>query len=338
LESPWWFGRFPADIHILVETSSISVDETIEAEWKRLQDEEGIDLGIALAPAEVVISVDEEGNPKTEGLRQVFQEGEIYQHDGEAYALYGPILRKYKQWGGLGSYVLGFPISPIQPVTSSLGTEGMMVQLEGHSDWPPSAIYSSTKSIAATWPWIGAVYSEDLGGHTGWLGFPLTDEQDYEHSTLQMFERGYIVYYIPRVGEDRDWTRPPVAYPYLTSLGTFFDVRAQQWQDTGIQVEEGDLVSTIQVDGSWTNGGPTQNWFDANGNPDEEPQEDALLPSAPIGALIGKVGQDGPAFLVGRWAVFPVEAGGTLYLAMNDTSYTTNDGRITVEISVEPTE
>jgi hypothetical protein len=220
-----------------------------------------------------------------------------------------------------------------------------MVQLEGHPDWPPSAIYSSTKSIAATWPWIGEVYSEDHGGHAGWLGFPLTDEQDYAESTLQMFERGYIVYYTPGIGEDRDWSRTPVAYPYLTSYGTLFNVQANQsWQSTGSMVKSGDLVTLLQIGGEWTYVTSEEGTVDANGDVGwddvpEDVKEDLELPSAFVGALIGRIGEDaGHVFPVGRWSEFISLHQGTLYLAMNDNEYEDNAGSIAVQIVVEPAE
>jgi hypothetical protein len=67
-----------------------------------------------------------------------------------------------------------------------------------------------------------------------------------------------------------------------------------------------------------------------------------LVATAPVGALIGKIGgssagiaSDGPAFVVGRYCVVQVpEKGGSLYLTINDESagFENNAGSIEVEI------
>lgn len=335
LDSPWWFGRYPTDILNFVETFELLLDATIKAEWERLRDEQDIDLGLAIGPVEDVTS-----GTGTVGLQQEFQKGEIYVHNGQSYALYGPILEHYKDLGGVQYEKLGFPISRIQNVISSSGTEGMMMEFEGPGDPNPSTvIYASSKGVATIREWIGWVYPKDENGHEGWLGFPLADEKQFADSRVQVFEHGYIVYPQPYVGGERDYRRP-IAYPYLASRGTLFDVQADQpWQDTGVQIQSGDRATIVQVDGAWTEWESGQEPYDANGNVDVGPQEGAELPSVAVGALIGRIGgDDGYLFPVGRWGVlvFPVQ--GTLYLAMNDHRYEDNAGFITVQIMVEPSE
>ena len=212
-----------------------------------------------------------------------------------------------------------------------------MMEFEGQGPLqPPSVIYSSRKGVAALWRWICQVYSEVHGGHAGWLGFPLSDERDFPDSTVQTFEHGYIAYHYPYVGDERDWGRPPVAYPYLTSRGTLFDVHAQQrWQDAGVQVQPGDWVTIVQVGGAWTHDKSGVEVYDANGFAGLI-QEDAPLPSVPIGTLIARMGgDDAHTFSVGRWSVLTAPTQGTLYLAMNDNVYGDNAGFITVQIVVE---
>jgi len=337
MNTPWWFGEYPSNMHVFVVTTpEFPIDATIQAEWERLRDEQGVDLGIALEPAEEVTSA-----TGTVGLRQVFEEGEIYVHDSRAYALYGPILDHYRELGGVEHELLGFPISPIQSVTSSSGAEGTRIEFEGDHYWP-SAIYASGEVVAATWGSIGQTYLEDNGGHGGWMGFPLADARGHSDSVIQMFEMGYIVWYYPYVEGERDWSRPPVAYPYITSRGeltadsTLFDVHADQlWQDTGVQVKPGDRVTIIQVGGEWTNQ-PSAEPFDANGNRGSGFREDRILPLALGGALIGKVGEDDEnALLVGRWSIITTSDEDQLYLAMNDSYYGDNSGFITVQIIVE---
>jgi hypothetical protein len=333
METPWWFGGSPKRKHLFVTPES-PVAPIIRAEWEQL-DDQGIDLGIALKPAEAVTSA-----TGATGQHQVFQKGEIYVHDGQSYAIYGSILDHYLELGGVRYDRLGFPVSPIQAVTSTSGTEGTMMEFEGQgSPHPLSAIYASRKGVAAASQWIRLVYSEENGGHSGWLGFPLADEQNYTDSTIQMFEYGYVVYSYPFVGEDRDWGRPPVAYPYLASRGTLFDVHAgQSWQDTGVQVQPEDRVTIVQVGGAWTHYRWGVEVYDANGFAGLT-QDDTQLPSVPVGTLIVRMGEDDAHMLsVGRWSVLTAPAEGTLYLAMNDNNYEDNAGFITVQIVVEHSE
>jgi hypothetical protein len=337
MNSPWWFGEYPSDKHLfVVTTAEFAEDPTIQAEWKRLKDEQGVDLGLTMEPVEEVTS-----GTGTVGLRQVFQEGEIYVHDGQAYALYGPILEHYKELSGVQDERLGFPISAIQAVTSSMGTQGYMMEFEGPgAPWLPTRIYASRKGVALAGMWFGLIYREEHDGHAGWLGFPLADEQFFGDSTIQTFESGYFVYHYPLVEGKRDWGRPPVTYPYLASRGTIFDVHAKQrWQDTGIQVKSGDRLNIVQVGGMWTHWEPggEELLYDANGYAALGLQPDTSLPSAFIGALIGRIGEeDGHVFSVGRWGVITSPAEGTLFLAMNDGYYEDNAGFITVQIIVEP--
>jgi hypothetical protein len=341
LQIPWWFGEYPSTrLIFVVPLPEIETVDIIQTEVDRLRNEEGIDLGLPVEPLEEITS------PQgTVGQHQLFQDGEVYVNDGQAYALYDPILEHYKDLGGAQSIMLGLPISSIKVVTSSSGITGTMMKFEGpeleESKDEPAAICASEKGIAATWPWIGQVYSQDHGGHSGWLGFPLADEQHYgTNSTLQMFEYGYIVYHYPEVAAgEYDWSRPPVAYPYLASRGALFDVQAQQgWQNTGIQLQAGNRITVIQIDGSWSYVGEA--FFDANGDPnadiEEEHREILILPSSYVGTLVGRIGENNDRiFPVGRWNEFTADTEGTLYLAMNDIDHQDNAGAITVQIMVE---
>jgi len=326
---PWWWFSGPFQhIVFVVPQGPFPVEPTIQAELERLRTQQVIDLGLPIGSTEEVTS-----DTETMGQRQVFQKGEIYVRDSQPYALYGPILEHYRELGGMQNQWLGFPISPIQTVTSSSGTEGNMMEFEGSA-----VIYASKHGVAAALGWIGEVYLKN-GSYSGWLGFPLTDEQYRADSTVQMFESGYVVYYYPYVNGERDWGRKPIAYPYLASSGTLFDVHAQQhWQSTGVTIQIGDQVTIVQVGGSWAND-PDDSPFDANGDPDESLQEDTVLPSAVPGTLIGRIGEnDGQAFAVGRWHTFTSPANGTLYVAMNSSSYEDNAGFITVQIMVDRSE
>jgi hypothetical protein len=281
---PWWFGQSPTDIHIfVVGAPEIAMNPVVQTEWERLRNQQGIDLGHPTGVSEAITST-----RNTAGQKQVFQKGEIYVHDGQAYSIYGPILEHYKEEGGANK--VGFPISQAQQVKSSSGTSGNMIAFEG----PTSSrywIYTSKKGTAAVTGWFGSIYTTEKGGHEGWLGFPLADEQDYDNSVSQMFEFGYFVYYFPQVSDTRDWSRKPVAYPYLASRGTLFDVHAEkQWQNTGVRVETGDQITIVQVGGAWSSD-PNDSLFDANGEPNGTLLATTPLTSVIPGTLIGRIGE-----------------------------------------------
>jgi hypothetical protein len=332
LNVPWWFGQTPSK-HLFDVVTPIPVSPTIQAECERLKDEQKVDLGPALQPAEDVSSP-----TGTKGQRQVFQKGEVYLHDGQAYGLYGPILEHYTALGGVQYKLLGFPISGVQAVKSVSGAEGGVAEFESSPPQAHTMIYASNKGVAEVEGWISDIYQKN-GGPEGWLGLPLADMQEYPDSVIQMFEYGYIVYYFPKVNGERDWTRIPGTYPYLASLGTLFDVHAEQpWQDTGVQVQPGDRITIIQVGGAWAHWAEAtdEQKYDANGTTLEGLQTNTPLPSVAIGTLIGKVGEGNDhMFPVGRWGVVTASAGGNLYLAMNDNAYADNVGLITVQIMVE---
>jgi hypothetical protein len=58
------------------------------------------------------------------------------------------------------------------------------------------------------------------------------------------------------------------------------------------------------------------------------------LPSARFGALIGRIGESGPWFLVGPSLTFTASQTGMLYLGINDTIHDNNAGQFTVSTRV----
>ena len=52
------------------------------------------------------------------------------------------------------------------------------------------------------------------------------------------------------------------------------------------------------------------------------------------GVLLGRIGEDGQMFVVGRGGTFYAERAGLLYLRINDDILSDNEGYVTVEVSV----
>jgi hypothetical protein len=102
---------------------------------------------------------------------------------------------------------------------------------------------------------------------------------------------------------------------------------------TGVLIVSGDrvtvtasgTVNTLPPD-SGSEGGP-------NGNPSQCTPA-CQLPSAHFGALIGKIGPDGPWFLVGASRVITANRTGILILGVNDTINDNNTGQFNVTVSV----
>ncbi|MGD0159356.1 MAG: LecA/PA-IL family lectin [Candidatus Bathyarchaeia archaeon] len=105
------------------------------------------------------------------------------------------------------------------------------------------------------------------------------------------------------------------------------------WADSGISLSSGDTVS-ITATGrvSWDGG---YDWAGPDGDPSWPSSsgfENPILPGAPVGALIAKIG-DGPIFLVGSGPT-PANGEGELIFAVNDEngSNYNNVGNFTVTI------
>ena len=180
-------------------------------------------------------------------------------------------------------------------------------------------------------------YLNTYGGPQGWLGFPIADGWRHTNSITQKFEGGYMARYYPWMDGEKDYDRPPLAYPYLTSQGEIWNIYADKgWQSTGLEINSGDHVRIIQVGGAWTHWG-NGTLYDANGFVQLGLQANNPLSTTIGGALIGRIGTNEP-FAVGRWLELTMSDSGRLHLAMNDDLYDDNSGFITVEIVVEPAE
>jgi hypothetical protein len=105
----------------------------------------------------------------------------------------------------------------------------------------------------------------------------------------------------------------------------------RDWQSLGVRLRYGDEVQ-IRAQGKWSY------------TPDEYhgPEGHARflapgfypLPGVPGGALIGRIGEAGECFYVGKRTSWYVDRPGTLYLRIDDDRLGDNDGYVTVEVTV----
>ena len=330
----WWFGPGSQIAYFAVKTpdGQANVPATpFEAEAARLKAEQNINLGVPTGPVQDITS-----RHDVPGQRQEFTNGLVIIYNDQAYSMYGPIYRHYKALEN-GS----FPTSQITTIQRGNDDAVDMMEFEpvGESDMA-SVIYANDRYAAWVEGWVRRVY-EDSDGVNGWLGLPVSDLMYHADSNTQAFENGYIVYYFPKVNGERDYNRRPVILPYVTTLGAngeIFDVKSASWQDTGIEIQEGDLVWVEYIGGTWTDSTETNpDGYSAGGNSVLRYVEGTITDKAMLGTLIARVGgENQPIFTIGRWAVFVAPSSGKLELAMNDSSYEHNAGSVTVKIDITP--
>ncbi len=116
------------------------------------------------------------------------------------------------------------------------------------------------------------------------------------------------------------------------------------WQSIGVQLNEGDFV-TIRARGEWLytpgeyHGPEGHARFPAPSlYPLSNPGGYERTHAVPGGVLIGRIGEDGPPFLVGRGTTVRAEKQGALYLRVNDDELTDNEGWVEVQVNVEAPE
>jgi hypothetical protein len=105
----------------------------------------------------------------------------------------------------------------------------------------------------------------------------------------------------------------------------------QKWTPSGLTVRKGDRLNftasgeiQLSADGKdVANAGGAQSQRKAAGSP---------LPNANAGALIGRVGTNGPVFAIGSQALLTVQENGQLFLGINDDETGDNRGEFRVKI------
>jgi hypothetical protein len=109
----------------------------------------------------------------------------------------------------------------------------------------------------------------------------------------------------------------------------------QAWTATGIRVAEGQVVNfTAQGEMQWSTSADDRATpaGAANGR---RGADRAPLPSAPAGALVGRIGNGAP-FGIGNQAVVPMPATGELFLGVNDDEVGDNSGGFVVDVRPQP--
>jgi hypothetical protein len=104
----------------------------------------------------------------------------------------------------------------------------------------------------------------------------------------------------------------------------------QQWTDSGIDLRKGQAVRLVASGEIYSAPGVRNG---PAGDPElHHPM--ALLPGTRHAALIARIGDAGPMFVVGRGASGAAVGGGRLYLGINDLAVRDNSGYFQVEVTL----
>jgi hypothetical protein len=115
----------------------------------------------------------------------------------------------------------------------------------------------------------------------------------------------------------------------------------QNWQDTGIEIRQGDIVTIQYISGEWS---PFSGYYtDGQGctDPSVCTQDLSVLKTFPDNlvsgihaTLIARINQ-GPIIVVGNEITFEAETTGGLVLRMNDKSTSDNSGSLVVSVQIK---
>ena len=109
----------------------------------------------------------------------------------------------------------------------------------------------------------------------------------------------------------------------------------RDWQSVGVQLSPGDVVR-LRAAGTWlyTPG----EYHGPEGHHKYRAPDTYPINGVAGGVLLGRIGEDGPPFIVGRGKTFVADREGFLYLRINDDILSDNEGYVAVEIEVTPAE
>lgn len=105
----------------------------------------------------------------------------------------------------------------------------------------------------------------------------------------------------------------------------------KDWQSLGLRVQKDDMLH-IQANGDWlyTPG----HYHGPEGSPHYRAPGFYPLPHVAGGALIGRIGEHGEPFFVGKAITRRVDKSGLLYLRIDDNILSDNDGWVAVDITI----
>jgi len=110
------------------------------------------------------------------------------------------------------------------------------------------------------------------------------------------------------------------------------DVEAREgWNNTHIEVEEGDLLTITYVSGKWSPWPGDK--YDAIGSGGDPSCRCNVMEGVSHAALIGRIGDHEP-FLIGERYHHSIGESGLLYLGINDVDIYDNSGHLQVKVEI----
>ena len=106
----------------------------------------------------------------------------------------------------------------------------------------------------------------------------------------------------------------------------------RQWQSTGLDLEQGDQV-TLRAAGQWQYS-PYVGLHGPEGGGKPVTVDTYPMPGLDGGVLLGRIGDAGEIFYVGRGTTVVAAQAGRLYLRINDDLLGDNMGQLTITASV----
>jgi uncharacterized protein with LGFP repeats len=177
-------------------------------------------LGFPITEVVDVGAVERVAGDGAAGWRQRFEGGTVYYSDKTQAVMVPAYVAEHLENHRVPG-PLGFPVSPQMRATPNehYRTEGSFQRFEGQVDYPGeivdhwsdregpggATIYTSDAYGTHCVGWGNGVRYEKLGGTSGWLGFPRSDEIDARTSedepwcTIQEFEGG-VIFFKPEYG------------------------------------------------------------------------------------------------------------------------------------------
>ena len=108
----------------------------------------------------------------------------------------------------------------------------------------------------------------------------------------------------------------------------------RDWQTVSIQLEQGNVVHIrARGTGLYTPG----EYHGPEGHADYPAPDTYPITgySVPGGVLLGRIGEDGPPFIVSRGRTVVADRAGALYFRINDDILSDNRGYVTLELQIE---
>lgn len=104
------------------------------------------------------------------------------------------------------------------------------------------------------------------------------------------------------------------------------------WQSTGVILQEGESF-TLKAGGKWLYS-PVVGYHGPEGSRHYRAPDFYPMPYLPGGCLIGRIGELGEPFYVGRSIRWTAQSPGPLYLRINDDILSDNNGFITFSVKI----